>query len=152
MFNNFVEHFHVLLIGKLFFFCKGMQFSCDFLSRFLKIKFWIKFILKVCSLIIFSSGFQHFLDEKLKISMFADMPYLFELAKNHFIDNGFDVRRHRMDKKYIKWILSICAKDVKVSYNIFQYHLHVQGYEKQKVLPTIFYIIQLLSERTASIE
>jgi len=48
----------------------------------------------------------------------------------------------------------LCKRDVKVSYNIFQYYLHVQGYERQKILPTILYtiFIQLLSERIACIE
>lgn len=74
------------------------------------------------------------------------MPHLLKLARNYFLDNGFVVRGHRVEKKCIERILSINAKDVKVSHNISQYHLDVQGCERQKVVVAS----QLLSERTAS--
>jgi len=50
-----------------------------------------------------------------------------------------------VEKKCIERILSINAKDVKVSHNISQYHLDVQGCERQKVVLAA----QLFSERTA---
>jgi len=90
--------------------------------------------------------FQHPLNEKLKIFVFADMPHLLKLARNHFLDTGFGIRGHRVEKKCIERILSINAKDVKVSHNISQYHLDVQGCERQKVVLAA----QLFSERTAS--
>jgi len=95
--------------------------------------------------------FQHPLNEKLKIFVFryaADMPHLLKLARNHFLDTGFGIRGHRVEKKCIERILSILsinAKDVKVSHNISQYHLDVQGCERQKIVLAA----QLFSERTA---
>jgi len=73
------------------------------------------------------------------------MPHLLKLARNHFLDTGFGIRGHRVEKKCIERILSINAKDVKVSHNISLYHLDVQGCERQKVVLAA----QLFSERTA---
>ncbi|XP_071574859.1 uncharacterized protein [Temnothorax nylanderi] len=90
--------------------------------------------------------FQHPINENYKIYVFADMPHLLKLARNHFLDNGFSVGKHRVDKKCIERILSINSRDMKISHNISQYHLDVQGSERQKVRPAA----QLLSETTAS--
>jgi len=91
--------------------------------------------------------FQHPKDGNFKIFIFVNMPHLLKLARNHFIDNGFNMGEHRVDKKCLERILSFNVKDMKISHNISQYHLEVQRTERQKVLPAA----QLLSEMTASV-
>lgn len=90
--------------------------------------------------------FQHPVCRELKIFVFADMPHLIKLVRNHFLDNEFNVNGIIVNKKCWEWMLAINSKDLKVAYKISQYHLDLQGTERQKVLPAV----QLLSANTAS--
>ncbi|XP_039307045.1 uncharacterized protein LOC105198981 isoform X1 [Solenopsis invicta] len=89
--------------------------------------------------------FPHPVDHSLQVFAFADVPHLLKLARNHLLDNGFTVCGQRIDKKCLQRIVDINTKDIKVSYSLTQYHLDVQGTERQKVLPAV----QVFSERVA---
>ncbi|XP_077270670.1 uncharacterized protein LOC143901913 [Temnothorax americanus] len=75
-----------------------------------------------------------------------DMPHLVKLARNHFLDKDFNVNGVILSKKSLERLLAINIKDLKVAYKISQYHLDLQGTERQKVLPAV----QLLSATTAA--
>jgi len=74
------------------------------------------------------------------------MPHLLKLFRNHFLDKAFDVNGIIVNKKCLERLLNVNCKDLKVAYKISQYHLNLQGTERQKVLP----VTQLLSASIAS--
>jgi len=65
----------------------------------------------------YNCSFQHPNNENLKVYVF-DMPHLMKLARN-FFDSGFMIGEHRVDKSYLQRILSINARNIKVSFNFF---------------------------------
>lgn len=90
------------------------------------------------------SFFEHPSNASLRVFVFADTPHLLKLIRNHFLDNGFKINEQLIHKKCIEKLLSINADDLKIAFNISQYHLDVKGSERQKVLPAA----QLLSNKT----
>lgn len=90
--------------------------------------------------------FQHPVCMELKVFVFADMPHLIKLARNHFLDKEFNVNGVIVNKKNLEQMLTINGKDLKVAYKISRYHLDVQSTERQKVLPAV----QLFSANTAA--
>lgn len=90
--------------------------------------------------------FQHPVCIELKVFVFADMPYLFKLVRNHFLDKEFNMNEVIINKKSLERLLAVNGMDLKVAYKISQYHLDLQGTERQKVLPAM----QLLSANTAA--
>jgi len=88
--------------------------------------------------------FQHPVCSELKVFVSADMPHLLKLFRNHFLDKAFNVNGVIVNKKCLERFLNVNCENLKVAYKISQYHLNLQGTERQKVLPAT----QLLSAST----
>lgn len=81
----------------------------------------------------------------LQIFVFADMPHLLKLIRNHFLDDGFYWKGKKIENSVIQKFISLNSKDLKIAHKITDDHLTVQGTDRQKVLPAV----QLLSNTTA---
>lgn len=79
--------------------------------------------------------FKHPSDENLKIFVFADVPHLLKLIRNHFIDTGFKYKDKLMNKFFIERLLHVSNSELTIAHKISQYHLDVKGTERQKVRP-----------------
>lgn len=89
--------------------------------------------------------FNHPCDENSKIFVFYDAPHLLKLVRNHFLDHGFTINGKTFSKACIEKLLSTSNTEITFANKISQYHLDVQGNERQKVKPAA----QLLSNTVA---
>lgn len=79
--------------------------------------------------------FEHPSDNKLLIHVFADMPHLMKLARNHFLDSGFFYKGIHLTKKILEQILQNRGEgdDMTMAYKLTEKHLTVRGTERQRV-------------------
>lgn len=64
--------------------------------------------------------------EDKKIHVFADVPRIMKLARNHLIDDFFYFNNSLIDKRLIqKLISSTINKDIKLAHKLTQYHLDI---------------------------
>lgn len=89
--------------------------------------------------------FPHPVISSQKVFVFADIPHLLKLLRNHFIDQGFRIKEKLIDTTCIKKIISSSRDDLKIAHKINDYHLSIKGTERQKVRPAA----QLLSNTVA---
>lgn len=89
--------------------------------------------------------FQNPACNELRIFVFADMPHLIKLIRNHFLDGGFNWKEQKIEISVVQKLIAINCKDLKIAYKITDNHLTVQGTDRQKVRPAV----QLLSSTTA---
>ena len=81
-----------------------------------------------------SSGFNNPVTNK-KIYVFADVPHLIKLARNHFIDKGFVLPEDvYIGKQIIEQYLKVSKpSDFKLAYKLSEQHLNVTGSLRQNV-------------------
>lgn len=75
-------------------------------------------------------------NDSKKIYMFADVPHLMKLIRNHFVDNnGFEIDGEVIDKNIIEELISKTNQksDLSIAYKISAANLNVRGAERQKV-------------------
>lgn len=76
--------------------------------------------------------------EDKKIHVFADVPRIMKLARNHLIDDFFYFNNSLIDKRLIqKLISSTINKDIKLAHKLTQYHLDITGSARQRVKPAV---------------
>jgi hypothetical protein len=89
--------------------------------------------------------FFHPEDDNLKIHVFADVPHLLKLARNHFLDHGFTINGVKVDRACLEKLLTASKSELTIAFKINRYHLDIKGTERQKVLPAV----QLFSNQVA---
>lgn len=65
--------------------------------------------------------------------MFADVPHMIKLLRNHFIDEGFIIDKKTVRKGIITKLLEISSGDLSITHKISQANLTVQNIKRQKV-------------------
>ncbi|KAL1517342.1 hypothetical protein ABEB36_001117 [Hypothenemus hampei] len=69
-----------------------------------------------------------------KICVFADVPHLIKLIRNHFVDDGFIINGKEICKSTVEEVLRLTKKsDVNIAYKISFENLVVKGAARQKV-------------------
>ena len=69
-----------------------------------------------------------------KIYVFADVPHLIKLLRNHFIDQGFLIDEKYVKKDIILKLLSCTvSSELSILHKITSHNLSVSGAERQKV-------------------
>ncbi|KAF2896683.1 hypothetical protein ILUMI_09498 [Ignelater luminosus] len=89
--------------------------------------------------------FSHPQNSSLKVFVFADVPHLLKLARNHLLDGGIDLKGEFVNETCVEKIITASNDDLKILPKISRYHLDVRGSERQKVRPAA----QLFSATTA---
>nr|AGL76355.1 transposase [Drosophila buzzatii] len=74
-----------------------------------------------------------FLFEGRKVYVFADVPHLIKLIRNHFIDSGFVINDKFVNAAIIAELLNITAGDLSITHKISHKNLTVSRAERQKV-------------------
>lgn len=90
--------------------------------------------------------FEHPSDNKLLIHVFADVPHLLKLARNHFLDSGFFYKGIHLTKKILEQVLQYRGDDMTMAYKLTKKHLTVRGTERQRVSMAV----QVLSNSVAA--
>lgn len=89
---------------------------------------------KQLSIGIMKTWFPHPVKENARVYVFADVPHLIKLIRNHFIDSGFIINNRLINTDPIKKMLEITdTSDLKISYKITDEHLAVQNVARQNV-------------------
>lgn len=71
---------------------------------------------------------------KNKIHVFADVPHLIKLLRNHFVDQGFIFNGKEINKHIIeKLIVFTNQTDLNIAHKISMENLNVRGAQRQKV-------------------
>lgn len=89
--------------------------------------------------------FKHPSNDLLQIFVFADIPHLLKLLRNHFLDQGFIYKNKIINKECVDTLLSGSASELTIAFKINSYHLNLKGTERQKVQPAA----QLFSNQVA---
>lgn len=53
-------------------------------------------------------------NESLKIFFYADVPHLLKLARNNFLDHGFNIKENFVDKTCLEQLLELENKELKI--------------------------------------
>lgn len=84
------------------------------------------------------------------VFVFADMPHMIKLCRNHFIDNGITINlgsEHKMvSKKPIKRLIDIKSKGLNIAHKITLQHINVERTRRMNVRLAV----QLLSRSTGA--
>lgn len=72
-------------------------------------------------------------NNNLKIFFFADVPHLIKLARNNFLDSGFNIKGTSIDKTCVEELIGINERDLKISHKLNRMHIDVKGTQRQKV-------------------
>lgn len=65
--------------------------------------------------------------------MFADVPHLLKLLRNHFVDHGFVINGKPVGREIISKLLDVSSEDVSITHKISQANLSVANAKRQKV-------------------
>lgn len=69
----------------------------------------------------------------LKVFCFADVPHLIKSARNNLFDSGFHVDGEFINTDCLEELLTLNAKDLKITHKLSRRHLDVQGVQRQNV-------------------
>ncbi|CAI6358447.1 unnamed protein product [Macrosiphum euphorbiae] len=79
------------------------------------------------------TSFSHPISGK-PIYMFADVPHLMKLVRNHFIDSGFVLPNNKyIGKQVIQEVVSLNKVDLSCVYKVTDRHLNAIGSQRQNV-------------------
>lgn len=96
---------------------------------------------------ITKTWFQNPADVNKKVFVFADVPHLIKLIRNHFLDTGFILKNQVLNSEPIKHLIKITSiSDLSINHKLSDIHLNVKKAERQKVK----WAVQLLSHSTSS--
>lgn len=65
--------------------------------------------------------------------VFADVPHLIKLLRNHFVDTGFMINEKQVKADIISKLLTITSGDVSITHKISEANLNVSNIKRQKV-------------------
>ncbi|CAD7085347.1 unnamed protein product [Hermetia illucens] len=68
-----------------------------------------------------------------KIFVFADVPHLIKLLRNHFIDQGFELQGNTITKDLVQKLLCLTSEELSITHKISAGNLNLRGAERQKV-------------------
>ncbi|CAD7092701.1 unnamed protein product [Hermetia illucens] len=68
-----------------------------------------------------------------KIFVFADVPHLIKLLRNHFIDQGFELQCNTITKDLVQKLLCLTSEELSITHKISSGNLNLRGAERQKV-------------------
>lgn len=77
--------------------------------------------------------FLHPEDNSLKVFVYADVPHLIKLARNHLIDHGFVLENSVVNKDYFESLLDISTSELTFAHKLTRQHLEVKGSLRQRV-------------------
>lgn len=77
--------------------------------------------------------FEHPCDIQSKVHVFADVPHLLKLLRNHFLDSDFFINEHFLNKSILERLLQINSSDLKIAFKLARIHLDVQSTQRQNV-------------------
>lgn len=80
-------------------------------------------------------SFPHPCDSYLEVFSFFDGPHLLKLLRNHFLDDIITIDDKIITKVILEQLLKINSPEINTCHKFQQYHLDVQGPERQKVKP-----------------
>lgn len=80
-----------------------------------------------------SPFFTHPSSETKKIFVFADVPHLIKLIRNHFLDSGFLMDGKIINSEPIAEVLNLEKSDLKINHKVTPMHLEVKRAARQKV-------------------
>lgn len=81
--------------------------------------------------------FLHPCDDSLKIFVYADVPHLIKLARNHLIDHGFIIDNCVVNIDYFKVLLNISTSELTLAHKLTEHHLNLKGSMRQRVRPAV---------------
>lgn len=85
-------------------------------------------------------------DSNRKVHVFADVPHLLKLVRNHFLDHGFETHDGKIiNSSCVKELIHRSKSDLKVTHRLSETHLEVKGSQRMNVRLAA----QLLSNTTA---
>ncbi|KAK3893295.1 hypothetical protein Pcinc_002851 [Petrolisthes cinctipes] len=90
-----------------------------------------------------NNSFDNPVDPTRNIHVFADVPHLLKLIRNHFLDHGF----HSADSNEtilcdsVRELIAVDKGNMKLAHKLTHQHVSVRGYKRQKVS----FAVQLLS-------
>lgn len=90
-----------------------------------------------------NNSFDNPVDPSRKINVFADVPHLVKLIRNHFLDHGF----HSADGEEtitcdsVRELIAVDQGKMRLAHKLTNQHVSVKGYKRQKVT----FAVQLLS-------
>lgn len=90
-------------------------------------------------------SFHHPCDSSLKIFVYADVPHLIKLVRNHLLDHGFIVDDFIINKDFFQVLLNISTSELTLAHKLTDHHLSLQGSMRQRVKPAV----QVLSNSVA---
>nr|CAH7725047.1 unnamed protein product [Callosobruchus chinensis] len=91
-------------------------------------------------------SFNHPCDDSLKKFVFADVPHLLKLIRNHLLDHGFVTDNNSViNIDYFQVLLNISTSELTLAHKLTEQHLYLKGSMRQRVRPAA----QLLSNTTA---
>lgn len=79
-----------------------------------------------------STSFKNPFNDK-NVYVFADVPHLIKLARNHLLDHGFVYDNKYIGKETLVKFLSVHCTEINLAYKINQSHLDVTGAQRQNV-------------------
>ena len=95
-----------------------------------------------------NTSFSHPSDETKLIYVFADVPHLLKLIRNHFLDHGFIFENSTLTKSAVEQFLALGeTSDLKMGHKITQHLIDVKRSQRQKVK----WAAKLFSRTTANV-
>lgn len=82
-----------------------------------------------------SNFFKHPVDTSLKIFVYADVPHLLKLARNHLLDHGFNIGADVINADYWENLLNISSTELTFAHKLTEQHLNLKGSMRQRVRP-----------------
>ena len=78
--------------------------------------------------------FKHPSNANLHVYVFVDVPHLIKLARNHFLDSGFQYNDDLITADCLRELLRLTSEhDLKIAHGLTESHLNVEGTDRQKV-------------------
>lgn len=77
--------------------------------------------------------FQHPCDATKRVHVFADVPHLIKLLRNHLLDSGLRVNGRFINKSCLERLLEVNTNDLKIAHKLTRLHLDAIGSQRQNV-------------------
>lgn len=61
------------------------------------------------------------------------MPHLIKLARNHYLDSGFNINGLIINKTCVEELVTLNEKDLKIAHKLSKTHIDVKGTQRQNV-------------------
>lgn len=96
-----------------------------------------------------NSFFNHPCQSTLKVFVFADIPHLIKLARNHLLDKGFIIEGNTIKINIFEALLKISTSELTLAHKLTHQHLNVKGSMRQRVRQAVQVLSNTLSKAIA---